>query len=1107
VTLCPSCGRENPPDARFCNSCAAPLAGAAEPAREERKVVTVFFADLVGFTQRAETMDPEDVRSLLAPYWEHVRSELERLGGTVEKFIGDAVMALFGAPVAHEDDPERAVRAALSIRNWAIDEQVQVRIAVTTGEALVRLGAHPESGEGMASGDVVNTAARLQSAAPVNGILVGETTYRATRDEIQYQQAEPVVAKGKSDPIEVWEVVDARSRFGVDVEQDARTPLVGRARELEELKTALVRAREDRTPQLTTLIGVPGIGKSRLVRELFAHVDSIPDLVRWRQGRSLPYGEGVSFWALGEMVKAHAGILETDDSAAAEAKLAAVVAAAPIDASEHQRLIATLRPLVGLAGEEPGGGDRRAELFASWRRFFEALAEQTPLVLVFEDLHWSDDDLLDFVDHLVEWATEVPLLVVCTARPELLERRPGWGGGKPNARTLSLSPLRDEETARLFGVLLERALLPAELQAELLARAGGNPLYAEQYARMLVEREGAELTLPETVHGIIAARLDALTSEEKGLLQDAAVLGKVFWAGALGAIGGIPAERIAELLHGLQRKEFVQRAHRPSVEGESEYAFKHLLVRDVAYGQIPRAARAGKHRLAAEWIESMGRPEDQADLLAHHYLSAIELGRAVGADSTALAARARVALREAGDRAAALNAFAPALRFYRAALDLWEPVDPGYVPLLSKLAHAHADSGQTGAEPLKRARDTLLAAGEVEAAAEITAKLAHATWFEGNRDGAMQHMEQASALVAERPQSRAKALVLAQRCRFHMLASENEEAQRVGLEALAMIDVLDFDDLRPFLLNSVGVARATAGDLRGLADLESSIELAEARGSIEAIRGYLNLGSVIWSLGDLARAQELHRRGLERAREFGHTQSMLWLTGELAIDEFHAGEWVQAQASADRLIEAVEAGSPHYMEPAARAVRAWLLAARGEFDAAVAESARGLELARAAADPQTLLPAVCFHAHLQLEAGLRVEAGASADEALALCSGAASGLLLSEWTTSLAWTLHALDRTSDTLITRIASEQNRTVWVEASEAIATGDLTTAADVLARMENLTWEARVRLSAAAELVTDGRRAEADEQLARALAFYRSVGAGGYVRLGEALLAATA
>ena len=401
-----------------------------ESSRKERKIVTVLFADLVGFTARAEQLDPEDVEAILRPYHERLRAELERFGGTVEKFIGDAVMALFGAPVAHEDDPERAVRAALAIRDWAREEgDVEVRVAVNTGEALVSLGARPEAGEGMASGDVINTAARLQAAAPVNGIIVGETTQRATRHAIDYRELEPIEAKGKSDRIAVWEAVNARSRFGVDLLRTVRSPLVGRDRELALLRDTLARVREERSSQLVTLVGVPGIGKSRLVYELMQFVQQGGVLTYWRQGRSLPYGESVSYWALSEIVKAQAGVLETDSAEEVQRKLQAAVGDLVGDEAEAGRIGAHLRPLAGAGTDAELSGDRRNEAFAAWRRFFEAMAERRPLVLVFDDVQWADDGLLDFIDHLVDWSTGVPILVVCTARPELLERRPGWGGG------------------------------------------------------------------------------------------------------------------------------------------------------------------------------------------------------------------------------------------------------------------------------------------------------------------------------------------------------------------------------------------------------------------------------------------------------------------------------------------------------------------------------------------------------------------------------------------------------------------------------------------------------------------------------------------------------
>jgi class 3 adenylate cyclase len=754
-------------------------------ARRERKVVTVLFADLVGFTARAEELDPEDVEAILRPYHERLRAELERFGGTVEKFIGDAVMALFGAPIAHEDDPERAVRAALAIRDWAREEEgAQVRIAVNTGEALINLAARPESGQGMAAGDVVNTTARLQGAAPVNGLLVGEATYRATRHAIDYREAEPVEAKGKAEPVAVWEAVDARARVARE-SVSTRAKLVGRERELALLREMLVRVRDDLAPQLVTLVGVPGIGKSRLVYELMQIVEQGGVLTYWRQGRALPYGEGVTFWALREIVKAQAGILETDDEEEARRKLSEAVANVISDSTDAEWVEKHLRPLAGLEAEPQTGRDRRGEAFAGWRRLLEAMAEQRPLVLVFEDLHWADDGLLDFIDHLVDWATGVPILIVCTARPELLERRPGWGGGKLNTTTLSLPPLSEEETARLLGALFEQPLLDASLQHALLLRAGGNPLYAEQYAAMALEKgETENLPVPETLQGVIAARLDRLPPEEKELLQDAAVLGKVFWLGGL--IDGRSRSDVEQRLHALGRKGFVQRARRTSVGDEAEYAFLHLLVRDVAYGQIPRGDRAQKHYRAAEWIESLGRRDDHAEMLAYHYASSLELARAAGRDTGAVEQRARIALRDAGERARALNAYLAAEHFYEKALALWPPEETETrADLLFRRSLAAYSGGRDGrADAIEEARAALIAAGDPDRAAETEALLAADAWMRGRRGSGLEHLRRAEALLTERASSAAKARVLGEVARYHMLGGHDDAAIASGREAL-----------------------------------------------------------------------------------------------------------------------------------------------------------------------------------------------------------------------------------------------------------------------------------------------------------------------------------
>ena len=1047
-------------------------------------------------------MDPEDVRRLLQPYHARLRSELERRGGTVEKFIGDAVMAVFGAPVAHEDDPERAVRAAFAIRDALVDE-LDVRIGITTGEALIALGARPQEGEGMVSGDVVNTAARLQSAAPVNGVLVDETTYRATERTIEYREAASVEAKGKADPIPVWEALEARSRFGVDVRQLGATALVGREDELEAMVAALNRARREREPQLVTLVGVPGIGKSRLVWELFQRVDQEPEITLWRQGRSLPYGEGVSFWALGEMVKAQAGVLETDDAELTESKLRETVAAFVSDPADAEWLVRHLRPLVGLEADPELGGDRRSEAFAAWRRFLEALAEQRPLVLVFEDLHFADDGLLDFVDHLVDWASGVPILVVGTARPELLSRRSGWGGGKPNALTLSLPVLSDEETARLAHSLLGRPVLDAAVQETLLERAGGNPLYAEEFARMLEERGSAE-GLPETVQGLIAARIDGLPPEEKSLLQNASGLGKLFWLGAAVALAEVERWAAEERLHALERKEFVRRERRSSVTGEVEYAFRHLLVRDVAYGQIPRAARADKHRVAASWIEALARREDHAEMLAHHYLHALELSRAASQPIADIAEAARDALREAGDRASSLNSFSAAVRFYEEALALGAFADADRADVQFRRARALHLAGDEGRdEALKEAREALLKAGDSERAAEADALLSEFWWHRGNQGRSLEHLSRARSLVEELPPSAAKAHVLSQVSRYRALAEENEEAISVGHEALAMAEALGLDEIRAHALDNIGIAKVNLGDLTGLEDLERSIEIAVAARSPEAARAYNNLGAVVWMLGDVRRASTLIGEAVTVGEQLGNA-GIAKYSRVLQIQLLFAqGEWDEGLRRADAFLEACETGESHYLESNIRGERASARLARGDVESALDDVRKMLAPARSAGDPQSLMPALTNAARLYAEVGRVDEARALVREALADAPAEAPAA----WTLSdLAWVAEELECAGE-LSALLDRSHLRTKWSDAAHALLRGDFLTAAEISYDIGNLDDEALARLRAAEQFVAEGRRVEADEQLSQSLAFWRSVGATRYIREGEALLAKTA
>jgi len=1107
MPACPSCSFENADAAKFCSECGTALDPVATTRREERKVVTVVFADLVGSTARAERLDPEDVRAILAPYHERLRLELERHGGTVEKFIGDAVVSVFGAPVAHEDDPERAVRSGLAIQE-AIAElneedpalALEVRVGVATGEALVALDARPELGEGMVSGDVMNTGARLQAAAPPGGVLVGETTYRATERAIEYRDHDPITAKGKSEPLRAWVAVTRRARYGIDLGEGLRAPLVGRTEELDVLSGALSRVRTRNEPQLVTLVGVPGIGKSRLVQELFQIIEQTPELIIWRQGRSLPYGEGVALWALGEVVKAQAGILESDRSDEASAKLSAAVRDLVSDELERSWVERHLRPLAGIREGASVGEASLEEAFTAWRRFLESLAESRPAVLVFEDLHWADDALLDFVDSLADRVVGVPLLIVCSTRPELLERRPGWGGGKRNATTVSLAPLSDEDTARLFGELLDRAVLPAEQQLELLRRAGGIPLFAEEYVRM--QQVGDTTDVPETLHGIVAARIDGLPPTEKSLLHAAAVLGKVFWTDALAALAGTGPESLDEMLFALERKEFVRQERRSTVAGARQLAFVHALVRDAAYGQVPRAERARLHRRAAEWIETLApdRSEDRAEMLAHHYVASLDYARSAGVEAGDLSVRAAAALREAGDRAFALNAFAAAARSYSAALDL-DKLDPRRL-----LAYGRAlfTTEFHGEDEYAKAAEAALAAGDVETAAEAEVFWGEAVWSHGDRDAAFAHFDRAAALIADAQPSPPTAFVTSSVSRFQMLAGRSAEAIRVGGEALAMAEELGLDELRAHALNNIGVAKANGGDLSGLDDLRESIDITRALNSPEAYRGLTNLASLACSLGDQRRGEELHREGLEVCERFGLAGPTIWLRAELVVDAYFAGRWDEAVAAADALIEQSEQGARHYMEHACRNVRSVIRLGRGDVTGAVDDALRGLELAEGIKDPQTLHPTRACAARVLLAVDRRKDASDQIDSLLLDVAAEGVHELAHSWTVDLAVAMEGLGRETE-FLERAPTLAAPTRWLEAATKWAEGEYTQAARMLDEIGALPLAAEARLLAATSLIDAGRRQEADEQLRQALAFFLSVGATRYIREGELLLEA--
>jgi class 3 adenylate cyclase/tetratricopeptide (TPR) repeat protein len=613
---CSNCGQENPEGARFCLACGQPLDLAAGAARDERRIVSVVFVDLVGFTARSEELDPEDVRAFLSPYHDLVRQEFESFGGVVEKFIGDAIVAVFGAPTAFGDDPERAVRAALSVRDGVhqlAELDAQVRIAVNTGEALVSLGARPELGEAMVAGDVVNTASRLQSAAPVGGVLVGRGTFETTGDAIEYEPTPPVEAKGKAQPVEAWIALRPRHAAG---ERLHSGDLVGRARELEVLRGIWERVSGGSVPHLVTVLGPAGIGKTRLAQEFDQVVERLGG--RTVHGRSLPYRESSAYFAFSTQVKQLCGIFESDPPDVGLAKL-------------HERVTdeTVARHLGILLGLDPEGEVKdREELFFSVRVFIESVAREGPTVFVFEDIHWADRGLLDLIELLAARLRDLPIMLLSLARPELLDHRPAWGGGLSAYTALPLAALSHAEAEHLAERRL--GLLKTEAVSKLAETAGGNPLFIEQLAATVTESSQAEGSLPTSIRGILAARLDALPAAERALLLDAAVVGKTFWRGALERMTG-GRDGLSDLLGALEQRDLIVRDTDSIIEGDQQFGFKHVLIRDVAYELLPRADRRERHARAAEFFEeTTAELGEAAATLARHWREAGDRERAFG---------------------------------------------------------------------------------------------------------------------------------------------------------------------------------------------------------------------------------------------------------------------------------------------------------------------------------------------------------------------------------------------------------------------------------------------------------------------------------------------
>ncbi len=767
AAVCAACGTPNPPTARFCGECGTPIVGSpaasggAQPAAgsapavdgpvAERRLVTVLFADLVGFTALSEGRDPEAVRELLSTYFELATDVIKRYGGSVEKFIGDAVMALWGAPVAHEDDAERAVRAGLDLVDavQALGPGIQARCGVLTGEAAVTLGA---TSQGMVAGDLVNTASRLQSVAPAGAVLVGEAVQRATSVAIAYEEAGEQLLKGKVAPVPAWRAVRIiAERRGRGRDDRLEAPFVGRDTELRLLKDLFQATSRERRVRLVSVTGQGGIGKSRLAWEFQKYLDGLVEPIFWHEGRSPSYGEGITFWSLGEMVRSRAHLLETDDPVTTRTRIGEMLAQHVPDEEERRRIEPALLALLG-AGDTPVGGP--AELFSAWRTFFERVASKGVVVMLFEDLQWADPGTLDFIEHVLEWTRNVPILIVTLARPELLEQRPGWGAGKRAFLALDLQALDDASMRELLGGLVVG--LPEAAVRSIVARAEGIPLYAVETIRMLVAdgrlraREGGtgyepvgelgELAVPDTLHALIAARLDGLDTAERGLVQDAATLGQSFTIGAVAAVASLEAAEATKRLDRLVRADLLRREVDPRSPEQGQYAFVQALIREVAYSTLSLRDRRSRHLAAARYFESIG-DDELAGALAAHYLAAYRASTE-GPEAEALVAQARIALRAAAERAIALGAPGQAVTFLDRAIEVTDAgADRAELHERAGAAASNAATQEIALGHFEAARGLYEELGDRPSQARMVAREGNALGLLRRRDEAMARLD------------------------------------------------------------------------------------------------------------------------------------------------------------------------------------------------------------------------------------------------------------------------------------------------------------------------------------------------------------------------------
>jgi class 3 adenylate cyclase/tetratricopeptide (TPR) repeat protein len=941
VLACPNCGRENPDDASFCMACATPLTPAT-PAREVRKTVTALFCDLVGSTALAERHDPEVLKPILRSYFEEMRATVERHGGFVEKFIGDAVVAVFGIPQVHEDDALRAVRAAVEMRerlaSLGADAPVELgcRIGLTTGEVLVGKEDQPPIG------DTMNTAARLQSVAEPGEILIGETTYRLVQDAVVAEPVEPLALKGKSEAVPAFRLLQVASLSPMRT-RHLDAPMVGRTRERVLLEQAFERAASDRDCQLFTVLGAAGAGKSRLVEEFLSGLDE--GLVL--RGRCLPYGDGITYFPVVGAMKEALGIADFDDESSVRERIHAAVAG-----QDHADVIAA--NLAKLLGAGEGGAPE--ETFWAIRRFLEVRGEDQPVVVVFDDIHWGESTFLDLVEHIADWSRDAAILLLCMARPDLLDVREGWAGGKTNATTISLAPLSETECAELIDHLLGSSDLPVDVRARITGVAEGNPLFVEEMLRMLIDdgllaRDGggwtpaqdiADVSVPPTISALLSARLDRLSEPERALIEAAAVCGKEFHRGALLELSSHGRGDVDVHLRSLVRRELVT-PERSLLPGEDAYRFRHLLIRDAAYDAIPKRERADLHQAFAGWLERVAgeRLAEQEEILGYHLEQAYRLRVELGSKDDRepeLATTAAAHLAAAGSRSYARGDTVGAIALFSRAVDLLPVTDPERVRYGIELGISLAWGGREvrAIEVLAEADEAAAAIGDLGLA--MHASLALTDIRSWRQPRAWLELKPVSERAIEVFELVADDVGLAHACYLlawdHNIRFHFAEKDRAVLRGLAHAETAGDRRLRAQLLSmwcgstwgptsvTEGLARCEEVLVRGAGSREIEADVARTRAAFEAMRG------------DIAKAREQYSQGKAVIDELGRPLMSAfamqegWYIEMLARDFRRAEDLTRSEYG--RLVEADSLA----LQGITRDLLALSLCAQGRFEEA-----------------------------------------------------------------------------------------------------------------------------------------------------------------------------